>query len=241
MNCSSRAYQAQETSKSNLAIHNSNWIIAKMLCHMKDATEIDIRTIFITVHVKNITNVDFVAGHLYQLAERYLAYNLDEHIPLHRRPALAWCADFEGTTKVRGVITPSRPHFHAALIVPKSSIGRIPSIIKHLDEKMKSVYGVASFVGGSTPVYIRPYDHSKKSNGFNKYEMHPYSDFIGYIAKAENALCVSNQNSNIIINSGVLPYDELNSDFKSNLDFVIDDIIKNVSNPLRRFKHFRFR
>ncbi|MBZ4690841.1 MAG: hypothetical protein JG765_2092 [Cereibacter sp.] len=239
MNYNNEKYQ-NKISKTNIAIHNSNWIIAKMLCHMKDMTEIDTRTIFITVHVKNITNVNFVAGCLYQLAESYLAYNLDEYIPLHRRPALAWCADFEGTTKVRGAVSPNRPHFHAALIVPKSSIARIPSLIRHLEKHIRSVYGVASFVGGSTPVYIRPYDHSKKSNSFNQSAMHPYADFIGYITKAELELSTSNQNSNVIVNSHVLPYDEFYEGEKSDLEPTVNIITKNVSTLQRLFKHFRY-
>lgn len=185
----------------NLPANTLNrWSLARSISHMKSVRDLDKRSLFLTIHLKNKRDFEKFVMAFYKNVRAYLvSVNKVQGIPcLNRAPGLFACLDNGGSRQ--GLVTNSHPHIHAVLIFGKTfNDVVVQQIIQDLEaELLSNKYVDTSY---KSPVKItritnRPGQDSTQEQMEN---------LLSYVRK-------ESLEDERIENSMALPYDEIVSE-----------------------------
>lgn len=106
------------------------WNLSQTISHMKSVKDLDNRSVFITVHLKDVSNFEKLTRIIQSFSKEFCE---KEKMPLCKVPGLFSCLDYEDSKK--GIINRKFPHIHALLVFAQQyPKGVINEFIKELSD-----------------------------------------------------------------------------------------------------------
>lgn len=193
------------------------WNLSQTISHMKSVKNLDKRSLFITVHLKDALNFEKLTRIIHKFSKQFLE---EDKLPLCKAPGLFSSLDFEDSKK--GIISEKFPHIHALLVVAQQHPeGVIDEFIKQLSDFLNQHPLVdTSF---KTPVEIARfedrtrYQRKKKDQIENlidycrKNRLSDKRDAKTLVLPYEDIIALENLSSNKIANSARNHFDNFNT------------------------------
>lgn len=104
------------------------WYLSQTISHMKTVKDLDNRTLFITVHLKDKAAFEQIVRDTHEFIKIFVKQH---KLPLCRVPGLFAALDFSESKK--GILKHSFPHIHSILVfATQTPEGVINEVITHL-------------------------------------------------------------------------------------------------------------
>ena len=212
------------------------WRLAQIISHMKDKTDIDLRTYMLTANIKKGAVPSEVAHGCYQAIKSHLNLGRKEVIPQHRLPGMLWSYDDTGGRTGRIDEVRSHPHLHAILILStKMDTHELDIPVLAIEERLGKVEGVARWDGYNRPVHLTRFLIKSEDEARSPYEQ--LINYCSYALKAEALFSRSHQHSPNFLTSGALPFESFDDEKRAELEKSYERVVFNLDSPRTRFRH----
>lgn len=191
------------------------WDISCTVSHMKSTKDIDLRSYYVTFHLKSSNDFECIQTRLYDFVKEYKRENYTKKTPLELQPGLCSYLDYDGSKD--SIVTKNLPHVHAVLITSKiynlndrvdfiNAVTNFLILDSAIDNNVKNSVQVTRYdrrKGTAAKDFANVFNYSSKRNSRkNSYTQHnvlPYFDIINVSSNEKLIIKIKNK-ADIIFN-----------------------------------------